>query len=149
LVIGPAYLEISYMLNKKTRYALQALQYLMDQRASGPILIAQIASEKQIPLKFLENILLELKNMEVLSSKKGKGGGYFLNPEAIQTPLAKIIRIIEGPIAMLPCASLNFYEPCANCDEKSCGLHATMVSVRDATLEVLGTKTIGDLAKRN
>jgi len=149
LVIGPAYLEISYMLNKKTRYALQALQYLMDQRAAGPILIAQIASEKQIPLKFLENILLELKNMEVLSSKKGKGGGYFLNPEAIQTPLAKIIRIIEGPIAMLPCASLNFYEPCANCDEKSCGLHATMVSVRDATLEVLGTKTIGDLAKRN
>jgi len=121
----------------------------MDQRAAGPILIAQIASEKQIPLKFLENILLELKNMEVLSSKKGKGGGYFLNPEAIQTPLAKIIRIIEGPIAMLPCASLNFYEPCANCDEKSCGLHATMVSVRDATLEVLGTKTIGDLAKRN
>jgi len=149
LVIGPAYLEISYMLNKKTRYALQALQYLMDQRAAGPILIAQIASEKQIPLKFLENILLELKNMEVLSSKKGKGGGYFLNPEAIQTPLAKIIRVIEGPIAMLPCASLNFYEPCANCDEKSCGLHATMVSVRDATLEVLGTKTIGDLAKRN
>jgi len=137
------------MLNKKTRYALQALQYLMDQRAAGPILIAQIASEKQIPLKFLENILLELKNMEVLSSKKGKGGGYFLNPEAIQTPLAKIIRVIEGPIAMLPCASLNFYEPCANCDEKSCGLHATMVSVRDATLEVLGTKTIGDLAKRN
>jgi len=149
LVIGPAYLEISYMLNKKTRYALQALQYLMDQRAAGPILIAQIASEKQIPLKFLENILLELKNMEVLSSKKGKGGGYFLNPEAIQTPLAKIIRVIEGPIAMLPCASLNFYEPCANCDEKSCGLHATMVSVRDATLKVLGTKTIGDLAKRN
>lgn len=137
------------MLNKKTRYALQALQYLMDHRAEGPILIAQIASEKQIPLKFLENILLELKKMEVLSSKKGKGGGYFLSPEAIQTPLAKIIRVIEGPIAMLPCTSLNFYERCENCDEKSCGLHATMVMVRDATLKVLSAKTIGDLAKRN
>jgi DNA-binding IscR family transcriptional regulator len=87
--------------------------------------------------------------MEVLSSKKGKGGGYFINPEAIETPLAKIIRTIEGPIAMLPCASLNFYERCANCDEKNCGLHATMVLVRDATLNVLGSKTVNDLAKRD
>ena len=60
--------------------------------------------------------------------------------------LADIIRKIDGPIAMLPCASLNFYERCANCDEKSCGLHATMVLVRDATLNVLGSKTVGDLA---
>jgi len=90
------------MLNKKTQYALQALQYLIEHKTEGPILIAQIASEKQIPLKFLENILLELKKMEVLSSKKGKGGGYFINQEAIHTPLAKIIRNIEGPIAMLP-----------------------------------------------
>ena len=85
--------------------------------------------------------------MEVLSSKKGKGGGYFINQEAIHTPLAKIIRNIEGPSAMLPCASLNFYERCENCDEKNCGLHATMVAVRDATLKVLGSKTVNDLAK--
>jgi Rrf2 family protein len=137
------------MLNKKTQYALQALQFLIEHKTEGPILIAQIASEKKIPLKFLENILLELKNMEVLSSKKGKGGGYFINPEATETPLAKIIRTIEGPIAMLPCASLNFYERCANCDEKNCGLHATMVLVRDATLNVLGSKTVSDLAKRD
>ena len=135
------------MLNKKTQYALQALQYLIEHKTEGPILIAQIASEKQIPLKFLENILLELKKMEVLSSKKGKGGGYFINQEAIHTPLTKIIRNIEGPIAMLPCASLNFYERCENCDEKNCGLHATMVAVRDATLKVLGSKTVNDLAK--
>lgn len=137
------------MLNKKTQYALQALKYLVEHRDDGPVLIAEIASKKQIPLKFLENILLELKNLEVLSSKKGKGGGYFINPEAIETPLAKIIRTIEGPIAMLPCASLNFYQRCDNCDEKNCGLHATMVLVRDATLKVLGSKTINDLAKRD
>ena len=90
------------MLNKKTQYALQSLQYLIEHKTEGPILIAQIASEKQIPLKFLENILLELKKMEVLSSKKGKGGGYFINQEAIHTPLAKIIRNIEGPLPCCP-----------------------------------------------
>ncbi|MEY2704771.1 MAG: hypothetical protein RL407_833 [Bacteroidota bacterium] len=135
------------MLNKKTQYALQALQYLVEHQGKGPVLIAEIASKKHIPLKFLENILLELKNLEVLNSKKGKGGGYFIKQEAIHTPLAKIIRNIEGPIAMLPCASLNFYERCANCDEKNCGLQATMVLVRDATLKVLGSKTVQDLRK--
>ncbi|MCM0059223.1 MAG: Rrf2 family transcriptional regulator [Algoriphagus sp.] len=134
------------MLNKKTQYALQALKYLVEHQTEGPVLIAEIASKKQIPLKFLENILLELKRLEVLSSKKGKGGGYFIHPEAIQTPLDKIIRNIEGPIAMLPCASLYFYERCENCNEKNCGLHETMVAVRDATLQVLGTRTVQDLA---
>lgn len=137
------------MLNKKTQYALQALKYLVEHQGKGPVLIAEIASKKHIPLKFLENILLELKNLEVLSSKKGKGGGYFINQEAIHTPLAKIIRNIEGPIAMLPCASLNFYERCEHCEEKNCGLHATMVMVRDATLQVLGTRTIQDLASNS
>lgn len=134
------------MLNKKTQYALQALKYLVEHLSEGPVLIAEISKEKQIPLKFLENILLELKKMGVLQSKKGKGGGYFIHPEAMYTPLAKIIRNIEGPIAMLPCASLYFYERCENCNEKNCGLHETMVLVRDATLQVLGTRTLQDLA---
>jgi Rrf2 family protein len=133
------------MLNKKTQYAFQALVYLVEHKDDGPLLIAQIAEKKKIPLKFLENILLELKKMGVLESKKGKGGGYYLKPNAIKTPLASIIRKIEGPIAMLPCASLYFYERCKNCDEKHCGLHDTMVLVRDATLKILERKTIADL----
>ncbi len=133
------------MLNKKTQYAFQALVYLVEHKEDGPLLIAQIAEKKKIPLKFLENILLELKKMGVLESKKGKGGGYYLKPNAIKTPLASIIRKIEGPIAMLPCASLYFYERCKNCDEKHCGLHDTMVLVRDATLKILERKTIADL----
>jgi len=133
------------MLNKKTQYALQALKYLVEHKNDGPILIAQVAADKKIPLKFLENILLELKQMGILDSKKGKGGGYFIKKEGIKTPLVKIIRSIEGPIAMLPCASLYFYERCKNCDEKHCGLHDTMVLVRDATLKVLERKTIKDL----
>jgi Rrf2 family protein len=136
------------MLNKKTQYAFQALIYLVEHKDEGPVLIAEIAKKKKIPLKFLENILLELRKMDILESKKGKGGGYFLKKNATKTPVATIIRKIEGPIAMLPCASLYFYERCKNCDEKQCGLHDTMVLVRDATLKILERKTIGDLVEK-
>jgi Rrf2 family protein len=135
------------MLNKKTQYALQALMYLAEQKEEGPILISEISKKKNIPLKFLENILLELKKGGILQSKKGKGGGYYLGAAPNQIPLAKIIRMIDGPIAMLPCASLYFYERCKNCDEKNCGLHDTMVEVRDTTLKILENKTIADLIK--
>ena len=135
------------MLNKKTQYAFQALMYLAEHKDAGPLLIAEIAKKKKIPLKFLENILLELRKAGILESKKGKGGGYFIKPTALKTPLSEIIRKIEGPIAMLPCVSLYFYERCKNCDEKHCGLHDTMVQVRDATLKVLENNTIADLVK--
>ena len=135
------------MLNKKTQYAFQALMYLAEHVNDGPVLIAEISKKKKIPLKFLENILLELKKSGILESKKGKGGGYFIHPTSLTTPLSEIIRKIEGPIAMLPCVSLYFYERCKNCDEKHCGLHDTMVLVRDATLKILDNKTIADLVK--
>lgn len=111
----------------------------------GPILIAEISRKKKIPLKFLENILLELKNEGILDSKKGKGGGYFFKEDPATIPLAKVMRLLDGPIALLPCVSLNFYERCKNCDEKNCGLHDTIVSVRDATLRILEKKTVADL----
>lgn len=136
------------MLNKKTQYALQALMYLAEHKQEGPVLISEISKKKNIPLKFLENILLELKKAGVLLSKKGKGGGYQLADSPTKIPLAKIIRMIDGPIAMLPCASLYFYERCKNCDEKNCGLHDTMVEVRDSTLKILENKTVADLVKR-
>ena len=135
------------MLNKKTQYALQALQYLAEHQNQGPVLISEIAEQKKIPLKFLENILLELRKEEILESKKGKGGGYFLNLPPQKIPLARIIRLIHGPIAMLPCVSLYFYERCANCDENNCGLHDTMIEVRDATLKILEGKTVADLVR--
>jgi Rrf2 family protein len=136
------------MLNKKTQYAFQALMYLAENQDKGPVLIAEIAAAKKIPLKFLENILLELRKAGILESKKGKGGGYFLNLSPSKIRLADIIRKIEGPIAMLPCASLYFYERCSNCDEKNCGLHDTMIDVRDATLKILEGKTVADLVKQ-
>jgi Rrf2 family protein len=136
------------MLNKKTQYALKALMYLAEHDEDGPVLISEIAAKKKIPLKFLENILLELKKDGILESKKGKGGGYFLNKAPNKIPLARIIRLIHGPIAMLPCVSLYFYERCKNCDEKHCGLHDIMIDVRDANLKILEKKTVADLIAR-
>ena len=98
------------MLSKKSQYALKALSYLVEKQNEGPILISEIAEKKKIPLKFLENILLELKKAKILDSKKGKGGGYFFSVNPRDISLAKIIRLVNGPIAMLPCVSLNFYE---------------------------------------
>jgi Rrf2 family protein len=135
------------VLNKKTQYALQALQYLAEHQNQGPVLISEIAEQKKIPLKFLENILLQLRKEGILESKKGKGGGYFLNLPPQKIPLARIIRLIHGPIAMLPCVSLYFYERCSNCDENNCGLHDTMIEVRDATLKILEGKTVADLIR--
>lgn len=136
------------MLSKKSQYAFKALMYLAQNDDKGPVLIAEIARKKKIPLKFLENILLELKKAGVLESKKGKGGGYYFAVPPAQVPMAKIMRLLDGPIALLPCVSLNFYERCKNCDEKSCGLHDMMVNVRDATLKVLEKRTVADIAKK-
>lgn len=133
------------MLSKKTQYGLKALGYLAASYGKGPVLIAEIAGRKKIPIKFLESILLQLKTEGILQSKKGKGGGYFLTDNPKKTTLANAIRIIGGPIAMLPCVSLNFYEKCEDCDETICGLNRVMASTRDATLKILEKKTIFDL----
>ena len=110
-----------------------------------PILIAEISSKRKIPLKFLENILLTLRKDGILESKKGKGGGYFFKVKPKHVSLARVIRLLDGPIAPLSCVSLHFYERCKNCDEKHCGLHDMMVKVRDANLKILEKKTIADL----
>jgi Rrf2 family protein len=133
------------MLSKKTQYAFKALMYLAENEAEGPILIAEISKKKKIPLKFLENILLELKNEGILASKKGKGGGYFFALPPAKVPLARVMRMLDGPIALLPCVSLNFYEKCKNCEEKKCGFNKVMAEVRDATLSILENKTVADI----
>jgi len=133
------------MLSMKSQYAFKALTYLSEKFNEGPILISEIAKKKKIPLKFLENILLELKKADILDSKKGKGGGYFLKTSPEKIKVATVIRLINGPIAMLPCVSLYFYERCKNCDQKHCGLHDLMIQVRDATLNIVENRTLKDL----
>jgi len=133
------------MLSKKTQYAFKALMYLAQKKEEGPVLIAEISRKKKIPLKFLENILLELKKSGILDSKKGKGGGYFFAKDPNKVYLAEVLRLIDGPIALLPCVSLHFYQRCKNCDEKNCGLHKVMCEVRDANLAILENRTVADI----
>src|SRR5215207_1258471 len=133
------------MLTKKAYYAFQALTHLVECYKQGPVLISEISEKRKIPLKFLENILLELKNAGILDSKKGKGGGYYLRNNPGETRMATVFRIIDGPISMLPCVSLYFYRKCDNCNESFCGLHNTLEKVRDATLNILENTTLEDL----
>ena len=133
------------MVSKKTQYAFQALSYMAQLPGNEPLLIAEISKKKKIPLKFLENILLILRKDGILESKKGKGGGYFFKLKPSQIPLARVIRLLDGPIAPLSCVSLHFYERCKNCDEKHCGLHDMMAKVRDANLKLLEKKTVADI----
>ncbi|MEI6184004.1 MAG: Rrf2 family transcriptional regulator [Bacteroidota bacterium] len=133
------------MLSKKTQYAIKALMYMAEKNSSEPILISEISKKKKISLKFLENILLTLRKAGFLNSKKGKGGGYTFNMKPEEITIAMILRVVEGPIALLPCASLHFYEKCKNCEEKHCGLNVVMCEVRDASLGVLEHRTVRDL----
>ncbi|GAB2497591.1 RrF2 family transcriptional regulator [Algoriphagus taiwanensis] len=134
------------MLSKKTKYALHALTYLGKHKDEGTVLIHDIAEEHGISHKFLENILLELRKAGYLGSKKGKGGGYYLIKEPKDIPLSRVIRLLDGPIALLPCVSLNYYEPCAECkDETQCGINKVMAQVRDETLKILENKTLEDI----
>ncbi len=133
------------MLSKRTQYAFKALTFLARKDQNVPVLISEIAENQHIPLKFLENILLELRKAGVLSSKKGKGGGYALRLTPEEIRVADVVRLMNGPIAMLPCVSLHFYEKCENCNEENCGLQRVMIEARDATLKVLEGRTLLDM----
>ena len=137
------------MLSKKCKYAIHALVYLAERFQQGPVHIQEIAEAQHIPKKFLEAILLELRNAKVLHSKKGKGGGYYLYKKPQDVNLIEIIRLMDGAIAMLPCVSLNYYEPCEECiDEKTCGIRFAFLGVRDETLRILSESTLEQIVKR-
>ena len=137
------------MLSKKTQYAIKALVILGKNYGKEPMQILRIAQEDKIPKKFLEQILLELRNAGLLVSKKGAGGGYSLNKDPQEIFLVQILRITGGPIALLPCVSLNFYQRCEECiDEKTCGIRDVFADVRDASLKILSETSIADVIAR-
>jgi Rrf2 family protein len=134
------------MLSKKTKYGIKALTFLGRQEDNTPVAIASISKSENISLKFLESILLTLRKNGILGSKKGKGGGYYLLKSPSEIPMTAIMRILEGPISMVPCVSLNFYEKCADCpDENACAVHNLMMQVRDNTLDVFRNTSLADL----
>ncbi|MEZ4858565.1 MAG: Rrf2 family transcriptional regulator [Flavobacteriaceae bacterium] len=133
------------MLSRKTKYGLKALSYLAKRENNEPIQIEVISKAENISLKFLESILLTLKKAGFLGAKKGKGGGYYLLEKTRNTPIAAFYRVLEGPIALVPCVSLNFYETCEDCpDEDYCSVHNLMIKVRDNTLSILENTTLSD-----
>lgn len=113
-----------------------------------PVQVAVISKSENISHKFLESILLSLKKAGVLGAKKGKGGGYYLLKSPDEIMMSEVIRHLEGPIAMVPCVSLNFYEKCDDCPtEEQCSVHRLMLEVRDSTLQVLKNKSLAQLVK--
>ena len=115
----------------------------------GPILIGTLAREEAIPIKFLEAILLDMKGRGLLDSKMGRKGGYFLNRPPSGITIGSIIRVIEGPLAPLPCASETAFKPCEECqDVENCGTRIIMRQVRDAISDVLDRTTLADLIKQ-
>lgn len=134
------------MLSKKTKYGLKALAYLGSQQAKSPIQISEIAEHENISQKFLESILLSLRKTGFLGSKKGKGGGYYLLRPPEEISMIDVMRVLEGPIAMVPCVSLNFYETCDDCpDEQNCAVNKLMLQVRDSALEVYRNNSLKDI----
>jgi len=137
------------MLSKKSKYALKALLVLAKEHGQGLVQIADISGREHIPQKFLELILLELKNQGFLQSRKGKGGGYSLRKSPTAISMGAVIRVLEGPLAPLPCVSRTAYVRCQECrDERTCGLRLVMKDVRDATAKILDSTTLADMLKR-
>jgi len=135
------------MLSKKTKYGLKALTYIARSESDLPVRVGEIAESEQIPQKFLEGILLTLRKSGILGSKKGKHGGYYLRNLPSEIKMTDVMRVLEGPIAMVPCVSLNYYEKCDDCpDETLCSVHKLMVQVRDNTLKVFRNTTLADLS---
>jgi len=136
------------ILSMKTRYAMVALARLAKDYGKGPVHIKTISEEEKIPLSFLENILLELKKADILGSKRGKSGGYYLHKDPADVSLADIIRLYEGSIALLYCIAEDSYQPCEFCkDESICKIRKIFKEIMDTTNSILSVTTLSTLTK--
>jgi len=139
-------------LSKRGEYGLRAMIALAEPagKTSAPQMmqIKEIALREQISAKFLEQILLALKNNGLLHSKMGVGGGYYLSKSASEITLGQIFRILDGPVAPVKCVSQMSYEPCGCPNEETCGLRLVMGDVRNAIADILDTTTLADVVKR-
>ena len=126
------------MLAQKTRYALRSLLYLAEDRGGTPVPLARIAETQQVPAKYLELIMLDLKRAGLVCSTRGPKGGYALGRPAGEISFGDVVRVMEGPLALVSCASVNFYERCGDChDEATCAIRRAFGMVRDQTTALL------------
>ena len=137
------------MLSNRTKYAIKALLYIYRDKTEVPVHIVDIAKSENIPQKFLELIMLDLKKTGAIDSKRGKGGGYFLAEDPDRVMIGSIIRSFEGPIALLPCASVSNYKKCKDCnDEDLCSLRHLMMEVREKTAHIMDQTSLVDLSEK-
>lgn len=135
------------MLTKKGKYGLKALVYLAQLEPGETAFIVDIAKRNNIPKKFLDTILLELRNAGLLRSKKGPGGGYALGKPASEIRVGQVIRVLDGPLAPIRCASRTAYEACDDCtDVEACNVRRSMARVRDAIADILDNMTLAEMA---
>ena len=133
------------MLSQKTRYAIRAMQHLADRYGGGPVQLADIAAEQNIPAKFLTVILSELSRSGIIESTRGREGGYQLIIPPIDITYGDLVRHMRGSLALVPCASRYAHEKCKNCvAEDQCRTRALMIEVRDRTAELLDGIRLSD-----
>jgi Rrf2 family protein len=140
-------------LSKRGEYGLRAMIYIAtalhtQQAENGLVQIKDISDKENIPAKYLEQILLTLKNAGLLHSKMGVGGGYYLGKPAHDITFGQIFRVLDGPVAPIRCVSQMAYESCGCPDERTCGLRLTMLDVRNAIANILDHTSLADVIKR-
>ena len=140
-------------LSKRGEYGLRAMIFIAaasnsHQGENGMVQTKDIAEKENIPAKYLEQILLTLKNAGLLHSKMGVGGGYYLGRPASEINLGQVFRILDGPVAPIRCVSQMAYEPCGCPDEATCGLRLTMLDVRNAIANILDRTSLADVIER-
>jgi Rrf2 family protein len=135
-------------LSRRSEYGLRALVDLVRHEGEGPIPLTLLAARNRLPAKFLEQIMSTLKHAGIVRTTLGTHGGYALGVQPGAVSIGRIIRLLDGALAPLPCVSLRYYERCSCPDEATCSLRDVMIDVRDAMLEILDQETLAELAAR-
>ena len=131
------------MMSMKCKYALKALTALGKNYGREYLQTAVIAAGENIPKKFLEQILLELKHARIVKSRQGSGGGYYMTKKPKDVSVAEVYRLFDGPISLVPCVSLNYYEKCEDCkSESACLLRPEFIKLREGARQVMSRTTI-------
>ncbi|MBI3747004.1 MAG: Rrf2 family transcriptional regulator [Chloroflexi bacterium] len=135
-------------LSRRSEYGLRALVDLVRHDGGGPIPLTTLATRNRLPAKFLEQIMSTLKHAGIVRTTLGTHGGYAMAARPSTVSIGRIVRLLDGALAPLPCVSLRYYEPCSCPDEATCSLRDVMIDVRDAMLEILDKESLADLAAR-
>lgn len=137
-------------LSKRGEYGIRSMIYLVRHASPGELIqIKQISSQENIPIKYLEQIMLALRHAGLLHSRMGIGGGYYLAKAPDEISLGQIVRTLDGPLAPVNCVSQTAYEPCDCPDENTCGLRLAMLEVRNSISSVLDNTTLADVVSRS